>query len=131
MAQWLRVDEGRGHDFNLNPYRRFVVRLLDRSHPKRKLAKAAKQRLLVYYLPACPFPPTGTSENRQGGLTMTTWFVSRHPGALQWAQLYRIDFDHNAEHLDMARVQAGDWVIGSLPVNLAVAVCALGAGTTT
>jgi CRISPR-associated protein Csx16 len=58
---------------------------------------------------------------------MTTWFVSRHPGALQWAQQNRIDFDHTVEHLDMARVQAGDRVIGSLPVNLAAEVCALGA----
>ena len=55
------------------------------------------------------------------------WFVSRHPGALDWARQSDIAFDRHVAHLDPADVQAGDAVIGSLPVNLAAEVCARGA----
>lgn len=58
---------------------------------------------------------------------MTTWFVSRHPGALQWMQQYGPAFDHHVPHLDIASVQPGDGIIGTLPVNLAAQVCARGA----
>ncbi|WP_461466039.1 CRISPR-associated protein Csx16 [Melaminivora sp.] len=58
---------------------------------------------------------------------MTTWFVSRHPGALHWMQQCGPAFDQHVPHLDIARVQAGDRVIGTLPVNLAAQVCARGA----
>ena len=55
---------------------------------------------------------------------MTTWFVSRHPGALQWMQQCGPAFDCHLPHLDPADVQCGDTVIGTLPVNLAAQVCA-------
>lgn len=58
---------------------------------------------------------------------MTTWFVSRHPGALQWMQQRGPAFDQHVPHLDPAQVQPGDIVIGTLPVNLAAQVCARGA----
>ena len=58
---------------------------------------------------------------------MTTWFISRHPGALDWMRRRGIAFDQHLSHLDMAEVHAGDTVIGSLPVNLAAEVCAKGA----
>ena len=58
---------------------------------------------------------------------MTTWFVSRHPGALQWMQQCGPAFDCHVPHLDTAQVQRGDTVIGTLPVNLAAQVCARGA----
>ncbi|MDR1889004.1 MAG: CRISPR-associated protein Csx16 [Zoogloeaceae bacterium] len=58
---------------------------------------------------------------------MTTWFVSRHPGALEWMRENRIPFDRHEAHLDARAVHAGDTVIGSLPVNLAAEVCARGA----
>lgn len=58
---------------------------------------------------------------------MTTWFISRHPGALQWMLAHGPAFDHHVSHLDTARIQPGDTVIGSLPVNLAAEVCARGA----
>ncbi len=58
---------------------------------------------------------------------MTTWFVSRHPGALQWMQQHGPAFDCHVPHLDPASVQAGDKVIGTLPVHLAGQVCARGA----
>ncbi len=57
---------------------------------------------------------------------MTTWFVSRHPGAFEWARRHGITYDRHATHLDPATVDAGDRVIGSLPVNLAAEVCARG-----
>ncbi len=58
---------------------------------------------------------------------MTTFFVSRHPGALEWAARQQLPADHLVSHLDLAWVQAGDNVIGSLPVHLAAQVCAAGA----
>ncbi|QFY90278.1 CRISPR-associated protein Csx16 [Magnetovirga frankeli] len=57
----------------------------------------------------------------------TTWFISRHPGALHWAEQTGIAYDRHLEHLELDQVQAGDRVIGSLPVNLAAEVCARGA----
>ena len=59
--------------------------------------------------------------------SMTTYFVSRHPGAIEWAAGQNLRIDHFDPHLDLAQVQAGDTVIGSLPVNLAARVCAAGA----
>jgi CRISPR-associated protein Csx16 len=35
--------------------------------------------------------------------------------------------DRHVEHLDMALIAPGDWVMGSLPVHMAAAVCAKGA----
>ena len=58
---------------------------------------------------------------------MTTWFVSRHPGALQWMQQCGPAFDCHVPHLDPADVRRGDTVIGTLPVHLAAQVCARGA----
>lgn len=58
---------------------------------------------------------------------MTTWFVSRHPGSLQWMQQRGPAFDCHVPHLDPADVQCGDTVIGTLPVHLAAQVCGRGA----
>lgn len=58
---------------------------------------------------------------------MTTWFVSRHRGAKDWAQEQGIAVDYVVEHLEMGAVAAGDTVVGSLPVNLAAEVCRRGA----
>jgi len=54
-------------------------------------------------------------------------FVSRHPGAQQWAREEGVQVDEVVAHLDLERIVPGDTVIGSLPVNLAAAVCARGA----
>lgn len=56
-----------------------------------------------------------------------TWFVSRHPGAIEWATRQGLQADALAAHLDTAKVSPGDTVIGTLPVNLAARVCARGA----
>jgi CRISPR-associated protein Csx16 len=66
-------------------------------------------------------------EERSG----TTWFVSRHPGALAWARTRGLlDSTHTIrilDHLDLAQVRSGDHVIGTLPVHLAAQVCQRGA----
>lgn len=58
---------------------------------------------------------------------MSTFFVSRHPGAIEWAARQHLHIDRVVPHLDPALLQPGDTVIGSLPVNLAAQVCAAGA----
>jgi CRISPR-associated protein Csx16 len=58
---------------------------------------------------------------------MTTYFVSRHLGAIAWAAEEGIQVDAFVEHLDPDDIRDGDTVIGSLPVNLAAQVCERGA----
>lgn len=58
---------------------------------------------------------------------MTTYFVSRHVGAVEWATRQRLTIERFVPHLDLAQVQSGDTVIGNLPVNLAAKLCAKGA----
>lgn len=57
---------------------------------------------------------------------MTTYFVTRHPGAIDWAKAAGIAYDEHIPHLDPAIIAPGDVVIGSLPVHLAAEVCARG-----
>lgn len=50
---------------------------------------------------------------------MTTYFVSRHEGALQWAKLKGLAYDVHLSHLTNFDVlQADDVIIGTLPINL-------------
>ncbi|UJP06367.1 MAG: CRISPR-associated protein Csx16 [Nitrosomonas sp.] len=58
---------------------------------------------------------------------MTTYFISRHPGAITWAEQQGIKVDQRITHLDINLIESGDIVIGSLPVNLAAQVCGKGA----
>jgi CRISPR-associated protein Csx16 len=57
---------------------------------------------------------------------MTTYLVTRHPGTLQWMQQHGPAFDCHVAHLEPARIQPGDTVIGTLPVHLAARVSARG-----
>jgi len=66
-------------------------------------------------------------KNEEAPVRGTTWFVSRHPGAVEWARRQELAVDRWAAHLDPAEVCAGDTVIGSLPANLAAEVCEKGA----
>lgn len=60
-------------------------------------------------------------------MDVTTYFVSRHPGALAWLLQQGIDVDHYLVHLDAREVTAGDIVIGTLPIHIAADVHARGA----
>lgn len=58
---------------------------------------------------------------------MTTYLITRHPGAVEWAARHGLSVDCHIPHLDPASVQSGDTVVGTLPVNLAAEVCERGA----
>lgn len=58
---------------------------------------------------------------------MTTYFVSRHPGALDWAAQEGIKVNRLVAHLLTDEIQRGDVVLGTLPVQLAAQVCERGA----
>ncbi len=50
---------------------------------------------------------------------MTTYFVSRHSGAKEWAENEGFKIDVMLTHLDdIDSLNEGDCVLGSLPVNL-------------
>lgn len=57
---------------------------------------------------------------------MTTFFVTRHPGAVDWSAKQGI-MARTITHLDPALVGPGDIVMGTLPVNVAAIVCQKGA----
>lgn len=57
---------------------------------------------------------------------MTTLFVTRHSGAIEWAARRGI-VARMVAHLDPEDVGQGDIVMGTLPVHLAAQVCARGA----
>ena len=58
---------------------------------------------------------------------MTTWFVTRHPGAVEWAARKGLHIDRHDTHLDPDTVAPGDTVIGILPVHLVARLCVRGA----
>ncbi len=57
---------------------------------------------------------------------MTSFFVSRHEGAVAWAAARGIAAV-SVPHLDLNQVGPGDVVIGTLPLHLAAGVCERGA----
>lgn len=69
---------------------------------------------------------------------MTTWFVTRHHGAVFWAADYGVKVNEDddksgkivADLDDVARVKKGDEVIGTLPIHMAAAVIKRGASYT-
>lgn len=54
-----------------------------------------------------------------------TYFITRHAGAKDWANDLGFDVEI-VEHFDVNVVQAGDKVLGTLPVHLAAKVCRRG-----
>ncbi len=58
---------------------------------------------------------------------MTVYFISRHSGAVAWAEEQGLTVDRMIAHLDIDQIQPGDTVIGTLPVHLAAQVCERGA----
>ncbi len=50
---------------------------------------------------------------------MTTYFITRHLGALDWANKRGVHFDIHLTHLlTLEELSAGDMIIGTLPINL-------------
>ena len=58
---------------------------------------------------------------------MTTYLVSRHRGAIEWIEQQGLNVDQIISHLEPETIQAGDIVIGTLPIQLAAQVCTRGA----
>ncbi|SUO91293.1 CRISPR-associated protein Csx16 [Suttonella indologenes] len=59
---------------------------------------------------------------------MTVWFVSRHQGAIDWIAEQKLwQVDRVVPHLAVEEINAGDVVLGTLPVHLAAQVCERGA----
>ncbi|OOF17858.1 putative CRISPR-associated protein [Salinivibrio sp. PR932] len=54
------------------------------------------------------------------------YLVTRHQGAVEWCARHKITVDACLPHLDVETIQAGDTVIGTLPIPLAAAVAARG-----
>lgn len=49
---------------------------------------------------------------------MTTYFISRHSGAIAWAKSQGFQVDQQLAHFDVTMVRSGDAILGTLPVNL-------------
>lgn len=57
---------------------------------------------------------------------MTTFFISRHSGVIDWAKKQGIGIDKQQTHFDVNETQKNDVVIGTLPVNFIAEVCLRG-----
>lgn len=57
---------------------------------------------------------------------MSVILVTRHEGTLDWFARQGFVVDQTLQHLNIDKVQAGDWVLGILPIQLASAVCEKG-----
>ena len=58
---------------------------------------------------------------------MTTYLVTRHQGAVDWATHSGFAFDTHLTHLpDELTLQTGDVVAGSLPINIVADLCEKG-----
>lgn len=54
---------------------------------------------------------------------MTTYFVTRHKGAVDWAREQGIEAQH-IPHLAVERLKPGDTVLGTLPISIVAELCA-------
>lgn len=58
---------------------------------------------------------------------MTTYFITRHTGALDWAQANGVHFDVHLPHLlNVDELQSEDVIIGTLPINIISQINELG-----
>jgi len=122
---------------NTGPMQRLVALRNDIEHAgfrKQPLAAAAIREQLKHFVkdffltagdPA-KWRPTEATPGTACSQTRLTYFVTRHPGAIEWAARRGLEVDRQLDHLDVETIQPGDEVIGILPVNLAAEVCARG-----
>ncbi len=54
---------------------------------------------------------------------MAVWFVGRHAGASEWIKEQGFLIDHHIAHLNIEDIQAGDKVVGTLPIHLVAKLC--------
>ncbi len=57
---------------------------------------------------------------------MTTYFVSRHSGAVEWARRHGIDAEP-VPHLNPDSIEKGDIVLGTLPIQIVAKINERGA----
>lgn len=57
---------------------------------------------------------------------MTTYFISRHKGAIDWIAQQGIHIDKTLSHLNPQDIQKGDIIVGTLPIHLVAKVCQQG-----
>lgn len=69
-----------------------------------------------------------TAPHKPAAKNARRFFVSRHPGAIEWARRHawgvRLQF---VRHLDVESVCCGDTIIGTLPIHYVAEICARGA----
>jgi CRISPR-associated protein Csx16 len=58
---------------------------------------------------------------------MTIWLITRHPGALNWANQQQLPYDQHCNHLAITQIRAGDLIYGTLPIPLIAAANKRGA----
>lgn len=58
---------------------------------------------------------------------MTTWFVSRHPGAIDWLEQSGLVVNRIVDHIVSDEVAPGDIVYGVLPLHIISDICSKGA----
>lgn len=58
---------------------------------------------------------------------MTTYLITRHAGAVEWARRRGIAFEHLHHLEDLSRIGPGDRVIGPLPLGRIADIVAAGA----
>lgn len=57
---------------------------------------------------------------------MTTYFISRHAGAVAWAEAEGFHVDQRLNHFNPLIVEPGDRILGTLPISLVAEVNARG-----
>lgn len=57
---------------------------------------------------------------------MSNYFISRHKGAIDWANQQGIKIDEQITHLDINQLTKNDSVYGTLPINIVAQINAIG-----
>lgn len=58
---------------------------------------------------------------------MTTYFITRHQGAIDWVRDNQVHFDVHLTHLlSLDKLKSGDTVIGTLPIHIIADINAIG-----